>query len=372
MSNKCISATLEKSQSRGYRRLLLLVIADRADDCHRAWPGLTDLQNRTLMCRQAVLDSLNALEQAGELFIDRRRHGGNRYLVLVGLDDAAIIETLGSDKFGMDLEEIHDALEQIRLNKSTGQTRKKRSNKSMRQTPNKSIGQTTDEAENKSMRQTRRVYAVDSISLSDRPDPTLTLIEPSDSSIPSGIDTATGEEANDPATTSRESGLPPEEPPTPPVPLPDDPPAPPEQQPDDPPKKLTDQQLLFGEICTAFGYDIGGLDKEDEKDLGKTVSRLKKKGAAPGEIAALYRWLKEVHGPSLGFANFTHHAMPKYYKDFLVAQKAAPEPTDGTIDLRSPEWSGVPICVVRAETLEEKMDRAKRVREQLMGESHGR
>lgn len=75
---------------------------------------------------------------------------------------------------------------------------------------------------------------------------------------------------------------------------------------------------MFGELCEVFGYDPVNLDDEDEKDIGKVISRLRSKGAKPGQIRGEHRFLKEELGPSLGFENFTYHALPKYWKDYAA------------------------------------------------------
>lgn len=72
------------SQSRGTARLVLLAIADNADDSGLAWPGHSTIAEKCLISRRAVIDNLRLLEQSEELAIVHRRNAGNVYLIRLG------------------------------------------------------------------------------------------------------------------------------------------------------------------------------------------------------------------------------------------------------------------------------------------------
>jgi hypothetical protein len=80
-----LRAVFERSRSRGADRLVLLAIADRADRCGNAWPGIEDIARRAALHRATVCRSVARLESLlGEL--DVKPGGGrrrpNRYRVL--------------------------------------------------------------------------------------------------------------------------------------------------------------------------------------------------------------------------------------------------------------------------------------------------
>lgn len=105
VSIKRMSAVWESSQHKGSDLLLLLAIADNAHDDGYAWPGIEYLGRKTRISKSTVLRSLKRLEESGELVIDHNRRRGNRYIVTVGLDQQALLATLG-DNLKMDSEAI--------------------------------------------------------------------------------------------------------------------------------------------------------------------------------------------------------------------------------------------------------------------------
>ena len=85
MSLKAMSHVWEHSEQRGSRLLMLLAIADFADDHGIAYPGIERLARKTRMSERNAQMTLRALEQAGELLIETGKgietgHGcTNRY-----------------------------------------------------------------------------------------------------------------------------------------------------------------------------------------------------------------------------------------------------------------------------------------------------
>lgn len=73
MSVQAINAVFSHSKSHGVARLVLLAIADRADEAGRAYPGTTDICLRTNCSRRAVISARQELVALGELVVE---HGG--------------------------------------------------------------------------------------------------------------------------------------------------------------------------------------------------------------------------------------------------------------------------------------------------------
>lgn len=86
MSNLCLSAVLEHSQSKGVARLVLLIIADIANDEGEAWPGSELIAKKANIERQNVPRAIRELVKLGELTVITR--GGPRYANLYRLSDS--------------------------------------------------------------------------------------------------------------------------------------------------------------------------------------------------------------------------------------------------------------------------------------------
>jgi len=86
----------EQSTQKGSYLLLLLAIADNADDDGFAWPGMRYLAHKTRMSKRHVRRMLRVLEAAGELYINQRHTEGEKhqYIVLVGLSGSQISQSL--------------------------------------------------------------------------------------------------------------------------------------------------------------------------------------------------------------------------------------------------------------------------------------
>lgn len=105
MSIKRMTAVWEDSQHKGSDLLLLLALADNADDRGYCWPGIDYLADKIRMTKQSVINISERLEESGELYIEHNRRHGNRYLVTVGLKDDEIGETLRI-KFGYTPDDV--------------------------------------------------------------------------------------------------------------------------------------------------------------------------------------------------------------------------------------------------------------------------
>jgi hypothetical protein len=83
MSNAALNAVWNRSKSEGTARLVLLSIADRADDKGRAFCGAKDLCQRTNAGRRTIFEALNELKELKELNVlpDKGPRGCNRYQI---------------------------------------------------------------------------------------------------------------------------------------------------------------------------------------------------------------------------------------------------------------------------------------------------
>jgi hypothetical protein len=73
VSNSVLNTVFEQSKAKGVARLVLLSLADRADDTGRAWCGAKDLCTRTLASRRQVFEAISYLQELGELVIEGKR-----------------------------------------------------------------------------------------------------------------------------------------------------------------------------------------------------------------------------------------------------------------------------------------------------------
>ena len=75
------------SKCSGSPLLIMLAIADNANDDGHAWPGVNHLATKTRLSRDTVMRSTGIIEVAGELVIHRTKGRGNQYLILTGCDE---------------------------------------------------------------------------------------------------------------------------------------------------------------------------------------------------------------------------------------------------------------------------------------------
>lgn len=86
MSIKRMVAVWDHSQQSGPALLLLLAIADYADENGLAWPGMTRLAQKARLDRSNGWHAVNKLCQSGELLaLSRARQRSNMYVVTLGL-----------------------------------------------------------------------------------------------------------------------------------------------------------------------------------------------------------------------------------------------------------------------------------------------
>ena len=73
MSNSALNSVFQWSKAKGVARLVLLSLADRADDTGRVWCGAQDISARTLASRRQVFEAISNLCDLGELVIEGTR-----------------------------------------------------------------------------------------------------------------------------------------------------------------------------------------------------------------------------------------------------------------------------------------------------------
>ena len=114
MSIKRMTAVWEHSAQNGNTLLLLLAIADNANDLGYAWPGIEYLAKKIRSSAATVMRHTKALEDAGELVVQHNRNTGNRYVVTVGLSEDERKEALNKH-LKMDEETISVKLQHSNL-----------------------------------------------------------------------------------------------------------------------------------------------------------------------------------------------------------------------------------------------------------------
>lgn len=88
MSNLCLSGVLENSKSKGVARLVLIIIADRANDDGTAWPGSEFIASRANISRQNVCRAIRDLIALGEVVVQCRQ--GDKNCNLYQISDTLI------------------------------------------------------------------------------------------------------------------------------------------------------------------------------------------------------------------------------------------------------------------------------------------
>jgi len=81
MSNECLNAVFARSRAQGVARLVILALADRADESGRASFGMDDLRFRTRASRAQLFAAVKRLSNMGEIRVASRsgRYGANVY-----------------------------------------------------------------------------------------------------------------------------------------------------------------------------------------------------------------------------------------------------------------------------------------------------
>ena len=83
-----MTRVIDTSKNKGSKLLLLIMLADAANDNGYCWPGIQRLSQQTRMSTRQVQRMLQDLSKDGEIFIETRKGGikNNRYWVICGLD----------------------------------------------------------------------------------------------------------------------------------------------------------------------------------------------------------------------------------------------------------------------------------------------
>lgn len=100
MSISRMTAVWSQSTHTGGDLLLLLALADAANDDGHCWPGIDELKKKTRQSEATVIRDTRRLEASGELLVDHNRRRGNSYLVVVGFDEDRIAQ-LKATYFGV-------------------------------------------------------------------------------------------------------------------------------------------------------------------------------------------------------------------------------------------------------------------------------
>ncbi len=96
MSIEIMTRVWKQSKQGGSQLLLLLAIADNANDGGFAWPGQKYLADKIRMNKKSIPRLTKKLQEAGELFIHNRAEAGKvtQYIVTVGMGWDQLEETL--------------------------------------------------------------------------------------------------------------------------------------------------------------------------------------------------------------------------------------------------------------------------------------
>lgn len=96
MSIKVATRVWETSQHTGTALLAMLALADHANDDGYCWPGMASIAHKVRVKERQCVNVIHALEQSGEVFVDRGvgRNGTSKYLIILGLEVAEIAKSL--------------------------------------------------------------------------------------------------------------------------------------------------------------------------------------------------------------------------------------------------------------------------------------
>ena len=94
MSIKVTQNAWEYSRQTGTRLLVLLALADYANDRGISWPSQKRLAERARTTRRTIMRHLRALEEAGEIFSIQRSGTSSLYLVTLGFSEQELRSSL--------------------------------------------------------------------------------------------------------------------------------------------------------------------------------------------------------------------------------------------------------------------------------------
>lgn len=90
MSIKRMSAVWEHSKQEKVKLLILLSLADRADDDGYCWPSRSDIAKRSRCSERYVTTAINEIEIDGELAVNERAGTTHQFIVTVGMTEDEI------------------------------------------------------------------------------------------------------------------------------------------------------------------------------------------------------------------------------------------------------------------------------------------
>lgn len=82
MSNKALAYVFEHSKTKGSARVLMLAIADMANDDGECWPGKARLEKKVNVTLRNVIKLIQECERQGELAVIERPDTTNRYAIV--------------------------------------------------------------------------------------------------------------------------------------------------------------------------------------------------------------------------------------------------------------------------------------------------
>lgn len=123
MSIDCMNRVWKQSKQKGAQLLLLLAIADCADEDGYAWPQILPLAKKTRMSERHVRRMIDEISESGEILIDKTKKA-HRYLITVELTEAQILKIIKSrslvfEKATPDKMSAIDTGQDVRYGKAT-------------------------------------------------------------------------------------------------------------------------------------------------------------------------------------------------------------------------------------------------------------
>ena len=92
-----MSAVWKTSKASGSDLLMLLALADYANERGYCWPSIDTLAQKMRSNRATVMRVAKRLEKLGELYVLHRRNAGNKYIVLLGVAEELAQQAMIAD-----------------------------------------------------------------------------------------------------------------------------------------------------------------------------------------------------------------------------------------------------------------------------------
>jgi hypothetical protein len=96
MSNQAINWALSDTKTKGSERIVLLVLANRANDKNQCWPGFDSISRDAKISRRQVIKIIKRLESLGIITIQHRSDGPKNITNFYTLNGVVSPMTLGS------------------------------------------------------------------------------------------------------------------------------------------------------------------------------------------------------------------------------------------------------------------------------------